>query len=71
MPELNGDQLAALVKQRSPGIPVIMITGFADIMDATSERPAGIDRLIGKPLNLKALREAIVELSTAKGGMPS
>ncbi len=31
MPEMNGDKLAAAIKQISPKTPVIMVTGFADM----------------------------------------
>jgi signal transduction histidine kinase len=32
MPEMNGNELAALIKQLQPREPVIMLTGFADLM---------------------------------------
>src|SRR5205807_7534729 len=32
MPEVNGDELAGIIKELQPREPVIMLTGFADLM---------------------------------------
>src|SRR6266404_3338118 len=32
MPEVNGDELAGMIKELQPAKPVIMLTGFADLM---------------------------------------
>ena len=34
MPEVGGDQLAAMVKEASPATPVVLLTGFGDLMNA-------------------------------------
>src|ERR1019366_6191332 len=39
MPGLNGEQLAAKIRQLSPPMPVLLLTGFGDIMNARGERP--------------------------------
>ncbi len=31
MPEMNGEQLAAIVKKSAPTVPVILLTGFGDM----------------------------------------
>jgi len=59
MPRMNGDQLAAAVKEISPGTPVIMLTGFGDIMDVTGETVPGVDRFLSKPVSVQALREVL------------
>ena len=59
MPEMNGDQLAAAVKELAPDNPVIMMTGFGDIMEATGERPSGVDLVVSKPVTLATLRDAV------------
>jgi signal transduction histidine kinase len=63
MPGLSGDRLAGLVKQAAPDTPVILLTGFSEFMDATGERPRGVDLVLSKPLTLAALREAIARVS--------
>jgi signal transduction histidine kinase len=61
MPEMNGDQLAAKIKEVSPRTPVILLTGFGDLMSGAGDRPAGVDLVMGKPFTLDALRESIAK----------
>ena len=59
MPVMNGEQLALSLKQLQKDIPIMMLTGFGDIMKSKSEKPVGIDYLASKPLSLQKLRQAI------------
>ena len=59
MPEMNGDQLAEHIKKIAPKIPLIMLTGFGELMKAKEECPKGVDYLISKPLTFEAYREAL------------
>ena len=59
MPVMGGDELAASIEQLSPDTPVIMLTGFGDLMAAKGEQPAGVDAVVGKPVTLDALAKAI------------
>ena len=59
MPEMSGDQLAAMVKQIAPALPVIMLTGFGELMRARGESPPGVDVLVAKPVTLATLRTAM------------
>lgn len=59
MPEMNGDHLAREVKALKPTQPVILLTGFGDLMNGAGERPEGVDLVVSKPFTLNALREAI------------
>jgi PAS domain S-box-containing protein len=59
MPEMGGDQMAALIERSGMGKPVIMLTGFGDLMVAKGEHPAGVDAIVSKPVTLDALTEAI------------
>ena len=58
MPEMSGDQLAAAIKTIAPR-PVILLTGFGDIMNSTGEKPAGVDLILTKPVAMNKLREAV------------
>ena len=62
MPELSGDQLAAAIKEEAPSRPVIMLTGFADIMEATGDKPVGVDLVVGKPVTPPELRQAVAKV---------
>ena len=61
MPEMNGDQLASAVKKMSRNKPVLMLTGFADLMD---ENPVSsdVDLVIGKPFTVAEIQDALVRL---------
>ena len=65
MPEMNGDALAAAIKQLRPAQPVLLLTGFGDIMAGAGELPAGVDLVVSKPFTLTTLRTAIAKI-TAK-----
>ena len=52
----------SMVKVLTPSTPVMMLTGFADLMEAADQRPSGVDLVIGKPTTLARLRGAIATL---------
>ena len=66
MPTMKGDELAAAVKLRTPGQPVVMITAYAEMLKSSSNPLTGVDFVISKPFLLENLREAI-EKVTAGG----
>ena len=59
MPEMNGDELADRIKKHASNMPLIMLTGFGELMKTKEEHPKGVDLLMSKPLTLEAYREAI------------
>ncbi len=59
MPEMNGDQLAIEIKKLKPKQPLILLTGFGDLMTGAGEQPPGIDLVVSKPFTLNTLRGAI------------
>ncbi len=61
MPEVNGDQLAEFIAQHRPGTPVIMLTGFGEMMKHAGECPPGVTTVVGKPVTAAALRKALAE----------
>ena len=63
MPEMGGDQLATTIKQVAANKPIIMLTGFGDLMDAKGEQPAGVDAVVSKPVTLDALTQAIRQVT--------
>ena len=63
MPEVGGDQLAAMVKEVSPDTPIILLTGFGDLMNAAGEKPDGVDMVVKKPIRLATLREVLSKMT--------
>jgi len=63
MPQMNGDQLAMHIKKSDPGKPVILLTGFGDLMQGAGEQPEGVDLVLSKPFTMSQLREAVARYS--------
>jgi signal transduction histidine kinase/CheY-like chemotaxis protein len=59
MPEMSGDALSVQIKAINPNQPIIMMTGFGDLMGATGETPDGVDVIVSKPIRLEEFQEAI------------
>jgi signal transduction histidine kinase len=62
MPDISGDALAASIKQLKPREPVIMLTGFADLVNETGQRSKNVNLVLSKPARLDDLRRAILEV---------
>ena len=58
MPGMNGRQLAQAIKQSSPLLPVVLITGDTDFEEKLEE----VNAVIGKPFMLEDLQKVINEL---------
>lgn len=54
MDPTNGEDLAKQIKQRCPGEPVVMVTGFPPRPPSTS-----VDACIAKPFDIATLRDTL------------
>ena len=70
MPVMKGDELAAAIKARDPKQPVVMITGYAEMLQAAGNPLTGVDLVISKPFLLENLREAIAKATPLAGRGP-
>ncbi len=66
MPQMSGDEVARRVKETHPDLPVIMLTGFGDIMHYADELPEGVDLVLSKPVTPEELREAIAGVTRSQ-----
>ena len=66
MPSMKGDELAAAIKARAPDQPVVMITAYAEMLQASGNTLTGVDFVISKPFLLENLREAVSKATSAK-----
>ena len=71
MPVMNGAELTRRIKQLSPATPVILCTGFSDIMDEEKARRMGIDGYLLKPVIKRQLAQTIHEAMRKKGATDS
>jgi PAS domain S-box-containing protein len=59
MPELTGLQLANKLQQIRPGLPIILMTGYAALVTPQLAEAAGICQVLLKPATLNALGTAV------------
>ncbi len=59
MLEMDGLRLAAAIKARSPETAVVLMSGFAEVLRAGGDNLPHVDFVIGKPVELSQLREAL------------
>jgi CheY-like chemotaxis protein len=58
MPGMSGLDMAAVVRQTDPTIPIILITGDAHTLESEAVARAGITRVLPKPIKLNELLNA-------------
>ncbi len=59
MPDVSGGDLAQQIKSISSDTPILMITGFAELLRDKYHYPRGISFIVGKPFTLGELRSGI------------
>ncbi len=64
LPDMKGDKLAAAIKQKAPGQPILMITAYAESLRFGGEFPLPVDLVIAKPFAIQELRQAVQRLVT-------
>jgi len=56
------DCVVEAIRAESPAIPVIMLTGFGDMMKTRGEVPPGVDAVVGKLVRYKQLMRTVEEV---------
>ncbi len=64
MPRMTGADLAQKALALRPDLPIILITGFSELIDAEEAARIGIRKYMSKPLSISALAQAIERLLT-------
>lgn len=59
LPGLNGRQLAEMLQQERPGLPVVLITGYTEQAGSRAEFLGPGMRLMTKPFTLELLAETV------------
>jgi len=59
MPNMSGKQLAAEVKKTRPDFPVIICSGFSDLIDEEKAKELGVQGFLMKPLDRDVLARTI------------
>ena len=71
MPQMGGDEVAFEVQSLRPGTPVIMLTGFGDIMNDAQELPLGVSCIMAKPVTPQELQRTIASVIPSQIVHPS
>jgi CheY-like chemotaxis protein len=61
MPNLTGVEMARRLRHIRPGLPILLITGYGDTLEAGELRESGIARMLMKPVVPGRLEQAIRE----------
>jgi CheY-like chemotaxis protein len=67
MPEMNGDKMTAAIKESVPRMPVVMVTGFADMPLDQGRAGSQPDLIVRKPITQEALCQAIAQVLASHG----
>jgi CheY-like chemotaxis protein len=59
MPDMKGDELAMLIRQREPDQAIIMASGLAGEQNDLGQLTVNVDAVLNKPFSLAELREAV------------
>jgi CheY-like chemotaxis protein len=59
MPGMTGGNFVATLRSAGFDIPILMLTGFGEVMTTSGSIPTGITKLVNKPLTIEDLRSAI------------
>jgi signal transduction histidine kinase/ActR/RegA family two-component response regulator len=70
LPGLPGGDVVAAARDRRPGVPVVLATGWAHQLDPRELRVAGIDHIVAKPFDGAVLAQ-VVKAATTRGGSTS
>jgi CheY-like chemotaxis protein len=65
MPGMDGLQLLAEIKQRHPGLPVMMVTAYGDDDRRRRAIEHGAAELITKPVDFEHLKTQLIQLPPA------
>ncbi|MDH5588928.1 MAG: PAS domain S-box protein [Gemmatimonadota bacterium] len=65
MPGLTGCDLAEFVASRSPWIPVVLLSGHSDVVNADTAGDLGVSRYLAKPVQMDVLIDTVREVVEA------
>lgn len=66
MPGMNGMQVTEAIKRQAPGTPIIMLTGWGNMMDDRAKGPVKADAILSKPPRINELLEAVTKVGNKK-----
>ncbi|HEX8097210.1 MAG TPA: response regulator [Pyrinomonadaceae bacterium] len=52
LPGMSGWELARAIRERSPSIPIAVVTGWGEAVGSNEQKEAGVDWVVGKPFTV-------------------
>jgi CheY-like chemotaxis protein len=65
MPEMSGAEFATEIKKQNPTVPIFLVSGSSDMVQAAADALSPIDRIIRKPFTRETLAAALASVVTA------
>lgn len=62
MPGMTGAMLVDAVRKLGNSFPIIMLTGFGELLSTPGATPAGLNLVINKPITMDSLRSALARV---------
>lgn len=62
MPGMTGEAFTAAARSAGITTPILMLTGFGELMKAAGKVPPGVNKVVNKPVTIDALRAAVAEV---------
>jgi DNA-binding NtrC family response regulator len=59
MPKMTGQELSQQILKIRPGIPIILCTGFSELIDEGIAKKIGISEYLKKPISMRSLHESL------------
>jgi PAS domain S-box-containing protein len=66
MPEMNGTDLIAAIRKIDKMVPVILCTGFSEVLTEQAAKPYSINKLLMKPVSRRELSFAVYDAMNPK-----
>ncbi len=66
MPGLTGDKLALVVKDKWPGLPVILSTGYTEALTGKKAEQLGMAAILSKPVDMQQMARTVSDVLNKK-----
>jgi PAS domain S-box-containing protein len=71
MPDISGWDVATRIRANSPGVPVVLVTGWGSTVSAEEVRDNGIAAVVHKPFEIEELLETTARVLASSAPEPS
>jgi len=71
MPDISGWDVATRIRANSPGVPVVLVTGWGTTVSAEEIRDNGIAAVVHKPFEIEELLETTARVLASSAPEPS